>query len=73
MKNQKGFRWVKITDDQYQKCIEMSEPSDAVSSIVGWCIDQMVVIPANLPRKYSELKYDDQKKILAILNQELNR
>jgi len=63
VKNRKGFRWVQLTDEQYQKCVEMSEPDtnssknqfETVSFVVGWCVDSMYSIPASLP---TQLKKD---------------
>ena len=65
VKNKKGFRWVQLTDEQYQKCMDMSEPDtrssrnqfETVSFIAGWCVDSMYNIPSSLPAK---LKKDPQ-------------
>ena len=64
-KNKPGYRWVRITDEQYQKCIEMSEPDtragrnqfEPISLVAGWCIDNMFNIPPSLQKK---LKTDPQ-------------
>ena len=74
-KAKKGFHWVQLTDDQYQKCIELSEPEvrngriqfECPSYIAGWCIDQMMKVPPTLPRRYAAASFEVQKQILELL------
>jgi len=67
-KNKKGFRWVQITDEQYQNAIELSESYESISFVVNWSIRQMMLIPQNLPKRYAALPFEKQKQILEIIN-----
>jgi hypothetical protein len=75
VKKQKGYRWVKLTESQYQKCVDMSEPEirngrnqfEAPSFVAGWCVDQMMIIPPTLPKRYAAASFEVQKHILDLL------
>jgi hypothetical protein len=53
-KNVKSFRWVRITEEQYQKAMDMAEPDarpgtpkqfEPVSLVAGFCIEMVSSIP----------------------------
>lgn len=75
-KNVKGFRWVKLTEVQYDLARDMCEPDtrsaknqfEPVSYVTGWCVEQMAKIPLSLPRKYDAAPFEVKKQILELLD-----
>jgi len=59
-KTQKGYHWVKITDEQYRIAHEMCEPDtrtntpnqmEPISIVVGDCIEKMNIVPRGFIRR----------------------